>query len=312
MRSAPRTVIPVDDVGRQRGRNDGRLPAQPASGVRSTLLFVAGFTAVFAALEATASSLGQTLEAHQHLLNRIAGVVIILGGLLFAGIVRPAWLLRERRIHVAPSRLGEWAAPVMGMAFAFGWTPCIGPVLAAVLGLASDTHTLGRGEAMLVAYSLGLGVPFVLTGVAFGRLTGVLAFARSHARIINLVSGLLLAALGVLLLTGHLGLLSTWFSDGLRDLGLGRLSTVQSQEAGAKAPQAGWHLGVPGRYRLGGRHGPRDPFPLRRRDGRPFSGPGRSRPRRGPGGDSSPPGGQRSGKDERPPGLRRAAPGRRW
>ncbi len=194
--------------------------------LRSTLLFVAGFTAVFAALEATASSLGQTLEAHQHLLNRIAGVVIILGGLLFAGILRPAWLMRERRIHVAPSRLGEWAAPIMGMAFAFGWTPCIGPVLAAVLGLASDTHTLGRGEAMLVAYSLGLGVPFVLAGVAFGRLTGVLAFARSHARIINLVSGLLLAALGVLLLTGHLGLLSTWFSDGLRALGLGRLSTV--------------------------------------------------------------------------------------
>jgi cytochrome c-type biogenesis protein len=194
--------------------------------LRSTLLFVAGFTVVFAALEATASGLGHTLESHQHLLNRIAGVVIILGGLLFAGILRPAWLMRERRIQVAPSRLGEWAAPVMGMAFAFGWTPCIGPVLAAVLGLASDSHTLGRGEAMLVAYSLGLGVPFVLCGVAFGRLTGVLAFARTHARIINLVSGLILAALGVLLLTDHLGLLSTWFSDALRALGLGRLSTV--------------------------------------------------------------------------------------
>ena len=72
--------------------------------------------------------------------------------------------MRERRWHVAPSQLGEWAAPVMGMAFAFGWTPCIGPVLAAVLSLASDTHTLGRGEAMLVAYSLGLGVPFVVAG----------------------------------------------------------------------------------------------------------------------------------------------------
>jgi cytochrome c-type biogenesis protein len=194
--------------------------------LRATLLFVAGFTAVFAGLEATASGLGQTLQAHQRLLNQIAGVLIIAAGLVFAGLLQPAWLMRERRWHLAPSRLGEWAAPVMGMAFAFGWTPCIGPVLAAVLSLASDTHTLGRGEAMLIAYSLGLGVPFVLCGVAFGRLTGVLAFARAHLRAINLVSGLLLAGLGVLLLTDNLHVLSTWFSDVLSALGLGRLSTV--------------------------------------------------------------------------------------
>ena len=194
--------------------------------LRSTLLFVAGFTVVFAALEATASGLGRTLQSHQHLLNQIAGGVIIFAGVVFAGLFRPAFLMRERRIHVSPSRLGEWAAPVMGMAFAFGWTPCIGPVLAAVLTLASDSHTLGRGEAMLVAYSLGLGVPFILVGVGFGRLTGVLAFARRHVRAINLVSGVLLAALGILLLTNNLHLLSNWFSDILRGLGLGRLSTV--------------------------------------------------------------------------------------
>jgi cytochrome c-type biogenesis protein len=194
--------------------------------LRATLLFVAGFTAVFAALEAGASGLGQTLQSHERLLNQIAGAVIIAAGLVFAGLIRPAWLMRERRWHVAPSRLGEWAAPVMGMAFAFGWTPCIGPVLAAVLSLASDSHTLGRGEAMLVAYSLGLGVPFVIAGVAFGRLTGVLSFARAHLRAINLVSGLLLAGLGVLLLTDNLHVLSTWFSDALSALGLGRLSTV--------------------------------------------------------------------------------------
>ncbi len=125
--------------------------------LRSTLLFVAGFTAVFAALEATASGLGRTLQSHVDVLNHVAGALIIVAGLLFAGLVSPAWVMRERRFHVAPSRLGEWAAPVMGMAFAFGWTPCIGPVLAAVLALSSDSHTLGRGEAMLVAYSLGTG-----------------------------------------------------------------------------------------------------------------------------------------------------------
>lgn len=194
--------------------------------LRATLLFVAGFTLVFAVLEATASGLGQTLRAHQVVLDRVAGGVIIAAGLLFAGIIRPSWLMRERRFHVSPARYGEWAAPVMGMAFAFGWTPCIGPILGAVLTLASDSHTLGRGEAMLVAYSLGLGVPFVVAGVAFGRLTGVLTFARTHLRAINLVSGVLLAALGVLLLSGDLHLLSGAFTDVLDALGLGRLSTL--------------------------------------------------------------------------------------
>lgn len=194
--------------------------------LKSTLLFVLGFTIVFALIEATASGIGQGLRSHQGALDTAAGVVIIAGGVLLAGVVRPAWLMRERRFHVSPSQLGEWAAPVMGMAFAVGWTPCIGPVLAAVIGLASYTHTLARGEAMLVAYSLGLGVPFVVAGVAFGRMTGVLRFARTHVRAINLVSGLLLAGLGVLLVTHSLHLLSTWFSDVLDAIGLGRLSSV--------------------------------------------------------------------------------------
>jgi cytochrome c-type biogenesis protein len=193
--------------------------------LRSTLLFVAGFTLVFAVIEATANGVGQTLSAHQRVLDQVAGVLIVVMGLVFAGLVRPGFLVRERRLQVMPSRLGEWAAPVMGMAFAFGWTPCIGPALAAVLSLSSESHTLGRGELMLVAYSLGLGVPFIVAGVAFGRLTGVLAFARAHVRVINLVSGLVLAALGVLLLTDNLHVLSSWANDVLQALGLGRLST---------------------------------------------------------------------------------------
>lgn len=194
--------------------------------LRATLLFVAGFTIVFAALEATASSLGRTLSSHQAGLDRIAGLVIVVAGLLFAGLVSPRWLLRERRFHVSPGRLGDWAAPVMGMAFAFGWTPCIGPVLAAVLALASDSSTLARGEAMLVVYSLGLGVPFVAAGLAFGRVAGVIAFSRRHMRAINVTSGLALSGLGVLLLTGELHILSSAFTDVLDALGLGRLATV--------------------------------------------------------------------------------------
>jgi cytochrome c-type biogenesis protein len=194
--------------------------------LRSTVLFVAGFTLVFALLEATASGAGRALQAHQHVLNQVAGAVILVMGLVFAGLLRPAWLLRERRVHVAPSQLGPWAAPVMGMAFAFGWTPCIGPALAAVLSLSSDAHTLGRGELMLVAYSLGLGIPFIVAGVAFGRLSGVLGWARRHVRIINLVSGLVLAALGLLLLTNNLHVLSNWVTTALNHMGLSRLSTV--------------------------------------------------------------------------------------
>lgn len=201
-------------------------PAQQARLIRSTLLFVAGFTVVFAAVEATASGFGRLLQRHQVGLDEVAGVLIVAMGLAFAGLVRPAWLMRERRLHVLPSHLGPFVAPVMGMAFAFGWTPCIGPALAAVLGLASQTHTLGRGELMLVFFSLGLGVPFVILGVAFGRLAGLFAVLGRHARAVNVVSGLALAALGVLLLTDEVTVLSTWFSDVLRAVGLQRLDTV--------------------------------------------------------------------------------------
>jgi cytochrome c-type biogenesis protein len=194
--------------------------------LRSTLLFVGGFTAVFAGLEATANGISQPLQTHQRGLDQVAGAVIVVMGLAFAGLVRPRVLTTERRLHVLPSRLGAWAPPVMGVAFAFGWTPCIGPALAAVISLASDTHTLWRGEAMLVAFSLGLGVPFVVAGTAFGRVTGVLRLAREHVREVNVASGLLLAALGVLLLTGDVHTLSTWAGDLLDHIGLGRLSTV--------------------------------------------------------------------------------------
>ncbi|MDQ6616318.1 MAG: cytochrome c biogenesis protein CcdA [Actinomycetota bacterium] len=179
--------------------------------LHAALLFVAGFTVVFAAFEAGASAVGQTLRSHQTVLTEGAGVLIIVMGLAFAGLIQPAWLMRERRIHVLPSRLGSWAPPVMGMAFAFGWTPCIGPALSAVLALSNSQSTLARGELMLLCYSLGLGVPFVATGLAFGRLAGVFDWMKAHLRAVNLVSGLLLAALGVLLLTDSIPRLSNWF-----------------------------------------------------------------------------------------------------
>jgi len=193
--------------------------------MQASLLFVAGFSVVFVALGAAASTIGQILKNHQTGLNQIAGVVIVVMGVVVAGIVSPAFLQRERRFHVLPSRLGAYAAPIMGVAFAFGWTPCIGPVLGAVLTLASSEQTLGRGVALLACYSIGLGVPFIAAGVAFGRLAGVFSWAKRHFRVVNLVSGLVLAAFGVLLLTNNVSYLSHFFINLLDRLGLQRLST---------------------------------------------------------------------------------------
>lgn len=195
--------------------------------LRSTLAFVAGFTVVFVALGATASAIGQVLLDHQLGLNKVAGAVVIVMGLAMAGVVTPRVLQRERRLDVRPSLLGAFAAPVMGMAFAFGWTPCLGPVLASVLSIAGAEATLGRGVTLLLAYSLGLGVPFVATGVAFGRLAGALDWVKRHAGVINLVSGLLLAAFGVLLFTNRLTRLSSFLIELMGHIpGLDRLTAI--------------------------------------------------------------------------------------
>ena len=131
----------------------------------------------------------------------------------------------EHRFDVRPSKLGGWAAPVMGMAFAFAWTPCIGPVLGVVLGLASHNGTLAGGVVLLFAYSLGLALPFVLVGLAFGRITAALARARHWLWAVELVAGVLLVGFGVLLLTDNVGWLSNHVSTVLNDIGLGRLTT---------------------------------------------------------------------------------------
>jgi cytochrome c-type biogenesis protein len=204
---------------------DGAVAVVPRV-VRPTLLFVAGFTAVFTALGASATAVGQALTEHQIGINRVAGALVFLMGLFLAGFVQPQAMLADRRFHVLPSRLGIWAPPVMGMAFAFGWTPCIGPILGGVLTLAQTQSTVGRGALLLVAYSLGLGVPFVLTGVAFGRLTGVFDWVKGHYRIINLVAGLALAAFGALLFLNRVAWLSQQLVRIMNALHLGFLTQI--------------------------------------------------------------------------------------
>jgi cytochrome c-type biogenesis protein len=217
--------------------------ATPARALRPVLrgigLFVAGFTLVFVALGAAASGIGRLLESHQITLAHVSGAVIIVLGvvMLLSALPARAWahagsgmlgvvsrMTGEHRFDVRPSKLGVWAAPIMGMAFAFAWTPCIGPVLGVVLGLAARDGTLAGGVLLLFAYSLGLAVPFVLVGLAFGRLTATLARARHWLWAVEVVAGVVLVAFGVLLLTDNVGWISTQISNLLNDIGLGRLS----------------------------------------------------------------------------------------
>jgi cytochrome c-type biogenesis protein len=192
--------------------------------LRGVLGFIAGFTIVFTALGAAASGLGHLLLDHQHGFAIAAGIAIVLLGLWLTGVGTPRLLMRERRFHPRPSRLGVWAPPVMGMAFAFGWTPCISPVLGGVLGLAAARATLTSGLILLIAYSLGLGVPFLATGLAFGHLTDVMARVRRRLALVNAVAGLALVVFGVLLLTGNLHWLSSAATAALKAIGLGRLT----------------------------------------------------------------------------------------
>lgn len=190
------------ELAEARGTNQRRL-------LRSTLLFVAGFTVVFVALGASASAVGDLLAEHKETLNRVMGVVVILFGLFLAGVASPRLLQAERRFHVAPTRLGPWAAPVMGVAFAFGWTPCIGPVLGSVLSLAATGNTVWKGAFLLGVYSLGLGVPFVASGLGLARLESTFSWVKRHYRVINAISGSLLVVFGYLLFTNQLTLIAS-------------------------------------------------------------------------------------------------------
>lgn len=188
--------------------------------LRVTLLFVAGFTVVFVALGATATTLGRNLLRNQDTLTTISGWLIVALGLFLA--ITAVWtprfmmpLMRERRVEVRPSRLGNWAPPIMGAAFGFGWTPCIGPTLGAILALAAsnETATLAQGMFLLLVFSLGLGVPFVLAGIGMNKAIGLFGWLRRHLRPITAVSGLLLAGFGVLMITGNLLDLNRWFQQ---------------------------------------------------------------------------------------------------
>lgn len=170
----------------------------------AAVLFVLGFTLVFTALGAAASSIGAVLNVHRVLLEQAAGILIILLGLFLVGIVRIPMLLREGRPLLGWAKPGPGGALLLGIGFAFGWTPCIGPVLAAILLLASGQATVASGTLLLLLYSVGLGVPFVAAALLLERLHSLRRWLTRHGRAIEVVGGVLLIVMGVLMFTDRL------------------------------------------------------------------------------------------------------------
>ncbi|HEV2236446.1 MAG TPA: cytochrome c biogenesis protein CcdA [Ktedonobacterales bacterium] len=174
--------------------------------------FVAGFSVVFIALGATASRLGGLLAAHQTLLRQVGAVALVGFGLHVAGVVRLPWLEREGRLRWRSGRPGYASSLVIGVIFGLGWTPCVGPLLTSALILAAQAATLGAGVALLAAYALGLGIPFLLVGVAFDRVLPRLRRLAPYTPLIERVAGMLLVALGVAIWFNWLLIVSSWFT----------------------------------------------------------------------------------------------------
>jgi cytochrome c-type biogenesis protein len=189
---------------------------KPAASRRAVLLcallFVLGFSTVFVGLGASASVIGAALRRWSAELSIAAGIVIIVMGLHFLGLTRIGFLMREGRMPI-PKPVGLWGAYVMGLAFAFGWTPCIGPVLAAILSIAAAENTVQKGALLLAVYSAGLGIPFLLAAVLIERSSSALARLRRHLVTVERVMGGLMILVGIAFLTGAVSNVGVWLLE---------------------------------------------------------------------------------------------------
>jgi len=186
--------------------------------VAAATLFVLGFSTIFVALGASASVIGSLIRAYSGPLAIIAGIVIVIMGLHFLGVTQIALLHRQKRLDVAKP-VGLWGAYVIGLAFAFGWTPCIGPILAAILAVAASEQTVMRGATLLGVYSLGLGIPFIVAAFAIEPFVAFLARFKKHLARVEHAMGALLVLTGIAFLTGSVNLMSVWLLEAFPILG---------------------------------------------------------------------------------------------
>lgn len=178
----------------------------------ASLAFILGFSIVFVSLGASASFIGQFLMSRLTILGKIAGAIIIVFGLHTMGVFRIEWLYQDKRVQTNRRPAGFFGAMLVGIAFAFGWTPCIGPILAGILAIAAAQDTIGDGVRLLLAYSLGLGVPFFATALAINRFFVAFAKIRRHYHKIEVVSGVLLVLIGVLIFTNRFTIIAQWLT----------------------------------------------------------------------------------------------------
>jgi cytochrome c-type biogenesis protein len=170
---------------------------------------VLGFAVVFVAVGGAFGELGYYLLEYQRTVTKVLGGVVIVLGLVFLGVFRLPWLQRDFRVHSVPS-VGIGAAPLLGVLFGLGWTPCIGPTLAAVLSLSANSANAGRGSFLAFVYCLGLGVPFIIAALAFGQMMAAVAWVRRHQQWVMRLGGAMLVTVGVLLLSGAWDSLVAW------------------------------------------------------------------------------------------------------
>ena len=180
--------------------------------VVAALLFVLGFSTVFVALGASASLVGALVRAWSAELSIVAGVIIIVMGLHFLGLTRISLLMREGRLPM-PKPVGLWGAYVMGLAFAFGWTPCIGPILAAILSVAAAEATVSKGAGLLAVYSLGLGIPFLIAAFMVEQFSSVFSRMKRHLATVERAMGVLMVITGIGFLTGGVSSVSIWLLE---------------------------------------------------------------------------------------------------
>jgi len=180
--------------------------------VITSLFFILGFSLVFVALGASATYLGQFLLSQLTIFGRIAGVLLIIFGLHTIGVFKIPFLLNEARVQARTKPAGMIGAVIVGISFAFGWTPCIGPILAAILAVASQQHSVNQGILLLSVYSLGLAVPFLLTALAINQFFVAFKTIRRYYHAIEIVSGLLMIVIGVLIFTNRFTIIAQWLT----------------------------------------------------------------------------------------------------
>jgi cytochrome c-type biogenesis protein len=178
-----------------------------------SLMFILGFSIVFILLGASATFLGGFLRQYQNLIAKIGGALIILFGLHISGLLKIKFLQKEKRMHLRDKPLGYFGSAMVGLTFAAGWTPCIGPILGTILVFAGTTANLYRGIFLLVSYSLGLAIPFFLTSLAVNSALPYFKKLTAHLRIISIISGVFLIVIGILLITGYFNRLGMYLSS---------------------------------------------------------------------------------------------------